>query len=253
MIRESEYFHFAGRKSTDFKGIINVSVAEGLFSENVVAPKTINEVFIPGRTDPYFMGVEEQPKTIQLRFGFRYGWDDQMIDEIVRWLNVDTYQPLWFEGNNDKVFHVIPVDGIEKIHNGIKEGYLELNMRCSSSRVSSHKMFSPVYKTNETDTIMIANKGHFSTFPEIWIEKVDEGDIEIYNTTNKNKLFQIKNVEVGEKLYIDCENEIIDTNKEKTYHYDNFNDNYLELVYGENFLKFSKNMEIRFRYRYIFS
>lgn len=261
LIRESEHFHFAGRKSTDFEGIRNVSIAEGLYSESLVANKTIEEVYIPGRDDPYFFGVTEQPKTIQLRFGFLDGWDDKLIDEITRWLNVSTYQPLYFEGDNDKVFYVIPIDGIEKIHNGLKEGYLDLTMRCSSSRSRSHKIMTPVYEMSKlgqqqsvgNPTIKIGNRGHFSTFPEIWIEKISGGNITIYNKTNANEKFEFKNIDVGEKLFIDCLNEIITTDKERTYRYDDFNDNYLELIYGENILTVTNNVKIRFRLEYIFS
>lgn len=261
LIRESEHFHFAGRRSTDFKGIRNVSIADGLYSEPLVADKTIEEITIPGRDEPYFFGVTEQPKTIQLRFGFLYGWDDRLVDEITRWLNVDTYQPLFLNGDNDRVYHVIPVDGINKIHNGLKEGYLDLTMRCSSSKSYSHKIMTPIYEMDrlgeqqntKNPTIKIGNKGHFSTFPEIWIEKIADGDITIYNKTNANKKFEFKNIEVGEKLFVDCANEVITTSKEDTYRYDDFNDNYLELIYGENVLTVSNNVKIRFRLIYIFS
>lgn len=260
MIRESEHFHFAGRKSTDF-GIRNVSVAEGLYVEPVVAAKTINEVYIPGRDDPYFIDVSEEPKTIQLRFAFLERWNDKLIDEVVRWLNVNTYQPLYFEGDIDKVYYVIPVDGIHKIHNGLKEGYLNLTMRCNSGRMYSHEIMTPEHDTNklshaqETDLpiIKIGNRGHFSTFPRIWIEKIGNGDITIYNKTNGNEKFEFKNIDMGEKLFIDCKNEIIKTDKERTYRYDDFNDNYLELIYGENVLSITKNVKIRFGIKYIFS
>lgn len=260
MIRESDHFHFAGRKSTEF-GIWNVSIAEGLYNEQVVASKSINEVHIPGRDEPYFVNVTEEPKLIQLRFSFLEKWNDKLIDETVRWLNVDTYQPLYFEGDIDKVYYVIPVDGIHKIHNGLKEGYLNLTMRCNSSKTYSHEIITPTYNTEElsqtqgvdSPIIKIGNRGHFPTYPKIWIEKTSEGDITIYNKTDGGKLFEFKNIELGEKLYIDCKNEIINTDKERTYRYDDFNDNYLRLVYGENILVTSSNMKIRFGFRYIFS
>lgn len=260
MIRESEHFYFAGRKSTDF-GIVNVSVDEGLYNEQVVASKSINEVFVQGRDEPYFIGTSEEPKTIQLRFGFPNKWNDKLIDDVIRWLNVSAYQPLYFEGDIDKVFYVIPVDGIEKIHNGLKQGYLNLNMRCNSGKSYSHEIVTPFYDTKKLSNtqgvsnpiIEIGNRGHFSTFPEIWIEKISDGDIVIYNKTNNNAEFRFENIEVGEKLFIDCGKELITTDKERTYRYDDFNDNYLELIYGENVLSVTNNVKIRFRLQYIFS
>lgn len=260
MIRESEYFYFAGRKSTDF-GIINVNVSDGLYEEDLISNRTINEVTIPGRKKPYFIDITEEPKILQLRFAFLEKWNDKLIDEVVRWLNVDTYQPLYFEGNIDRVFYAMPVNNVAYIHNGLKEGYLNLTMRCNSSNSFSHEIITPIYNTlelserqeNDFPIVNIVNRGHYSIYPEIWIEKISDGDIVIFNKTNGNQKFEFKNIEVGEKLFIDCENEIINTNKENIYRYDDFNDEYLELIYGENILSLSNNMKIKFRYRYIYA
>lgn len=260
MIGESEHFHFAGRKSTDF-GIYNVSVTNGLHEELVVASKSIEEVYIPGREEPYFIDVNEEPKTIQLRFSFLEKWNDKLIDETIRWLNVSTYSPLYFEGDIDRVFYVIPIDGIQKMHNGLKDGYLELNMRCNSSKSYSHEIMTPEHDTVklaekqglEFPVIKIGNKGHFSFYPKIWIEKIADGDILIYNKTNANQEFKFENIEIGEKLFVDCQKEIVETSLERTYRYDDFNDSYLKIVYGENILTVSNNMKIRFAFRYKFS
>lgn len=260
MIRESLHFWFNGRKSTDF-GIINVSIGDGLFNEQVTPSKTINEAYIPGREEPYFYDVTEEPTLLQLRFSFLEPWNDKLIDEVIRWLNVDYYSPLYFEGNIDRVYYVIPVDGISKMHNGLKQGFLELNMRCNSGRSYSKEIITPTYNTQElaqkqsidSPIIKIGNRGHYPTYPKIWIEKIDHGDIVIINRTNGGSMFKFENIDVGENLYIDCRNEIIETDKEDAYRYDDFNDNYLELIYGENVLNVSNNMKIRFGIKYIFS
>lgn len=255
MIRESEHFNYRGVKSTYFD-IRNVAIDMGLYNEPIISNKTINEVTIRGRKDPYFIETEEEPKMLQLRFVFMKSWDDILIDEIVRWLNVDYYQPLFFSEDVDRVFYALPVDGVELIHNGLKQGYVTLNMRCSSSKSFSHKKTTPIYETykeSKPKTIEIVNLGHYSMFPEIWIEKVSEGDITIHNRSNGNAEFRFKNIDIGEKLFVDCKNEIITTSKERTYRYDDFNDNYLELIYGKNLLTISNNIKIRFRYQYIFS
>lgn len=260
MIRESNHFSFDGIKSTRF-GIVNVKIEDGLYSETIAGSKEINEVFIAGRRDPYFFGIVEEPITIKLKFFFPDGWDEEQLDRTIRWLNVDTYRPLFFEGDIDKVYHALPIDGIDKIHNGLKEGYLELTMRCSSSRAMSHDMYTPIINTKEKASlkglekhiINISNKGHVSTFPDIWIEKTDKGSIEIRNLSNGNELFKLDNIKIGEKLFVDCENEVINTSLERTYRYDDFNDNYLELKYGVNELELSPNMIIRMRYKYIYS
>ena len=260
MISESQHFYFDGRKSTEF-GIINVQVGSELYNEPMLATRTINEVYIRGRKEPYFIDVDEQPISFELKFGFLEPWNDRLIDEVLRWLNVTNYKPFYFEGNIDKVYYVMPVDGIEKIHNGLKQGYLELRMRTDSGRAYSHSITSKIYDTSNLGKIQntkypiieIGNRGHHPIYPQIWIEKIGDGDIEIYNKSNDNKLFRFKNIEKGEKLFIDCSNEIIQTSKKNTYRYDDFNDEYLKIVYGVNQLAVSNNMKIEFAYRYIFS
>lgn len=260
MIKESKHFWFNGRKSTDFK-IMNVSVTIEPFNEQLTPSKSIEEIYIPGRKKPYFVDVAEEPLLLQLNFAFLEPWNDRLIDEIVRWLNVDYYVPLYFEENIDRVFYVIPVDGVRKIHNGLKQGYLSLNMRCDSGGSYSHEISTPVYDTKKLSEVQnenmpiikLGNRGHESIYPKIWIEKIDDGDLRIINKTNGGEIFEFKNIDIGEKLFIDCENEIIETDKEKTYRYDDFNDNYLELVYGENVLAVSNNMKIKFAMRYMFS
>ncbi|MBM7598078.1 phage-related protein [Virgibacillus halotolerans] len=264
MIRESRYFNFAGIKSTDF-GIENITISGGLQSEEVVASKTINEVYIRGRKKPYFIDVSEEPRTIELEFAFMRTWDDRLIDEVIRWLNVDYYQPLYFSEDEDdysngteRVYYVIPVNGIELMHYGLKQGYLKLSMRCNSGKGYSRDIATPIYQpwnddTTGTTDIELDNYGHFSIYPDIWIEKIGDGDITIFNRTNGNQEFKLENIEIGEKLDIDCENEIIETDKERTYRYDDFNDNYLELIYGRNILTITNNAKFQFRYKYIFS
>ena len=75
MIRESLYFSFADRRSTDF-GIMNVSISGGLYEEQVAANKSIEEVFVPGNDRPYFLGVKKDPLQFQLHFYFEEKYND---------------------------------------------------------------------------------------------------------------------------------------------------------------------------------
>lgn len=252
MIRESLYFSFNNRKSTDFP-IVNINVGSGLYEESIVSSKSIMERYPRNAFKPYFFGTQRQVKEFQLSFTFLEPWNDDMIDDIVRWLNVDDYKPLFFEANIDRVFYVMPVDDITLIHNGLKEGYLRLNVRCDSAYSYSHEITTPWYDFTKTNTIQIANRGHFEILPELWIEKVGEGDITIQNMTNGNQTTLLKSIDTGEKLHINGMDEIIETNKKDVHRYDNFNDVYLELVYGNNIIKASSNILLKLKYQYVFS
>lgn len=255
MIRESVYFLFDNRKSSDF-AIVNVNVGSGLYEESISSSKTIHETYPRDSFKPFLFGVQKQPKQFTLSFAFLETWNDQLIDEVTRWLSVDDYKPLAFESNLDRVFYAMPVEDINLIHNGLKQGYLTLTVRCDSAYSYSHEITTPWYELNansNSDLVELDNHGHYPYFPYMWIEKIADGDIIIHNLSNKNSEFKLTNVAIGEKLFIDNMNEIIETDKEGIFNYDNFNDNYLEIVYGKNILKASKNIRIKFRYQNIFS
>jgi predicted phage tail component-like protein len=131
MIRESLYFTFAGRKSSDY-GIMNVSIAAGLYEESFMANRTIKEIYIRGKDNPYHQEVAREPKSFQVTFAFEDTWDDDLINEVARWLDVEYYQPLIFSEEQEKVYYVMPVNDSTITHNGLKQGYLTLTFRCES-------------------------------------------------------------------------------------------------------------------------
>lgn len=252
MIKESAYFSFAGRKSTEF-GIYSVSISSGMIDEPLSSSKSITEITVRGNPTPYFVETRREPKQFQLHFSFLEKWNDQLINDVVRWLDVDFYEPLFFSEDIDRVFYCMPTDGIQLIHNGLKDGYLTLTFRCDSPFSYSHEQISPWYQIEDEKIIEIDNMGHHTTLPVIHIHKIGNGSVSIFNLSNGNEELKISNLNDKEEIYLDCENEIIKTNLKNVYRYDDFNENYLELVYGTNILKVKGIANIKFGYRYIFS
>ncbi|TPG68892.1 hypothetical protein EEL31_10365 [Brevibacillus laterosporus] len=101
-----------------------------------------------------------------------------------------------------------------------------------------------------TPTFVFINNGDVPCKPEIWIEKIGDGDLSIINKSNKNLEFSFKGIKDKEKLYIDCEREYIETDIYNVYRYDNFNNQYLEIVRGRNILEFKGSFKARFRYEF---
>ncbi|MED3562239.1 phage tail protein [Bacillus xiapuensis] len=270
MIRESLYFTFAGIKSTEF-GIWNVSISDGLYSEPFMASRSINEVKIRGRDKPYPFEVNKEPLSFQLSFLFSEGWDDELISKVQSWLDVDFYQPLSFSENLIKVYYAMPVDTSELTHNGIKQGYITLTMRCDSPYSYSRDIVSPWYKSvhinggsfitpylwsdNETKydkSLEIINKGDKDILLEIFIEKNGDGDITVINTSRANSVMKFTSLLDGEKIHIDGENQIIESNLPNIWRYDDFNDFYLPLYKGKNVIQVEGDCLIKFQYRYKF-
>ncbi|GLI85720.1 hypothetical protein ANABIO32_34690 [Rossellomorea marisflavi] len=250
MIRESLYFSFAGRKSTDFP-IVNVSIGSGLYEEALTSSKSIIETSTPGNNVPYFQRVKREPKTFPIRFAFLEPWNDEMIDDIIRWLDTDYYEPLFFSSNIDRVFYAMTTDTISQIHNGLKQGYVDLNIRCNGAYSYSNDITTPIYDVKSTQRIRIVNDGHESTFPEISIQKIGDGSVSIKNYNN-NQTLEVSNLKDKEELTIDCLTRQIESNLPGIHRYDDFNDEYLELVYGTNNIVITGGCRLVFKYNYIF-
>ena len=251
-VMESIEFCYNGLYSSDF-GIYNVSLDNGLFSEPFLAPKAIIETKIRGNDKPYFSGVEYEPLKFTLSFAFANAWDDAKIREVARWLNQDYYKPLWFSENPSRIFYCMIVDETELVHNGLKQGYIKLNVRCDSPYT-----YSPVltlgtidYSLNSgTQTLEFVNDGDLVLKPEMWIKKVGNGDITIVNKTNGNKMFKLSSLINGETVFIDNERQHIETDVPNEYRFSNFNNTYLQLVRGKNVLEITGACTLDFRYQY---
>lgn len=253
MIRESLYFMFDNRRSIDFN-ITNVSISNGLYDEPLMARKSIVEEKIRGNDKPYFVETEKEPLSFQLRFVFSDSYNDSLISEIVQWLDVDYYKPLSFSENMDRIYYAMPIDDITLIHNGLKQGYVTLNIRCDSPYSYSPEISTPYYDVSNGDKIIeINNLGNKHLKPEIFITKIGNGDLKITNLSRANSEFIFVNLVDSENIYIHCHNEIIESNFVNVYRYDSFNENYLSLPFGLNKLKIEGSCMIKFRYQYKFS
>lgn len=271
MIRESLYFMFDNIKSTDFN-ITNVSISDGLYEEHLFARRTIVEEKIRGRDKPYFVEIQKEPLSFQMRFIFNDKWDDELIFKVVQWLDVDYYKPLSFSENMDVIFYAMPVDDIAVIHNGLKQGYVTLNIRCDSPYSYSPVQVSPWYEcklleggtfispgqwvANGEDVgtiIELNNLGQHLIKPEMWIQKIGNGNVIIRNHSYGSEEFILTNLINGEMVYLNGENEIIESNLTRINRYNDFNDNYLTFSYGINRLLVEGDCKIRFKYQYKFS
>ncbi|MEK4907325.1 distal tail protein Dit [Niallia sp. FSL M8-0099] len=249
MIKESLYFTFDGRKSTDFN-LINVSINPGLYEENLSSSRSIIEQNKAGVHEPYFLRVQRDPITIPLTFCFKEQWNTQLIDEILDWLDVDNYKQLAFNGDFDRLFYAMPIENISLVHNGLKQGYMTLNMRCKSPFAESHVVQNSFdFTKNDINSFTIDNKGWLDIKPVLQIIKVGDGDIKIINSTKAYSDFILTDLKNNEHLVIDCKKHYINSSL-GTERYDNFNHNYLSLPYGMNRLRIEGKCVLVIRYSY---
>lgn len=248
---ESLNFNFDGVDSTNYP-IININVGNGLFTENFMAQRSILEVTTRGNDKPYHQGIQRQPLSFPLSFYFTDVWDEDIIREIVRWLDVDYYRPFYFLDSPDRIFYCMPTDTPQILHNGLKQGYVSLTLRCDSPYVYSPTVLSELYEYDiniSGSDLVIDCDSDFNVYPTIYIQKVGDGDITITNMTNGGQVFKFTDLLNGENLTVDCEQEDIISDS-GYYRFDNFNGNYLELIYGLNTLHIEGTCEIQFKYEF---
>ena len=253
MIKESLYFTFDGINSMDEFGIMNVSVdSSGLYTETFMANRNIKEIKVRGNDRPYFSEIERDPITIPMTFYFQDSWDDNKIAQVKQWLNVDYYKPLIFSEEPSKIYYAIPSDSLNIIHNGLKQGYVTLSMRCDSPYSYSPEINSNWFDVSDNNTFSIDNNGDCKIYPQINIVKIGNGDLTIENLNNGNATMKFTNLLDQEELYINCEKEYIETSIPNFYRYDSLNDTYMQLVYGQNNIRVTGDCRIQFIYEYKF-
>lgn len=258
-MREYTNFYYDEQYSGDM-GVIQASLDSGLFEEQFMPTRSIIETKVKGNSKPFLHGVEYEPLEFPLTLYFEDGTSEEKVHEVARWLNQQYYKPLYFvedkSGSATYVFYCMYQGDIRKIHNGIKEGVLTLNMRCKDAFI-----YSPFYLDDEIDLssnpvegtiIQFENKSSIECMPECWITKVGDGDVTITNLSNGGQIVQLTELYDGEIAYIDSENEHLESDIPGRYLYDNHNNEWLEMVYGYNQLKIEGQCRIKFRYSYKF-
>lgn len=93
------------------------------------------------------------------------------------------------------------------------------------------------------------NIGDLPSYPKIWIRKVNgDGDIRLTNHMTNQTLI-LTEMQNEEEVFIDCDNEEIISSLQYlgVYRYDSHNDEFLELIRGDNYLKGQGDFDIDIR------
>lgn len=249
-IKDKLDFKFGEIWASDFN-LISVELGNNMFEEDFVASRDINETKINGNNKPLFHGIENSPLEFELSIAFEKGFNEASIDEIVRWLFVDYYRPLIFEGK-DKVYKCLPTGDSKLVHNGLEQGYFTLTMRCDSSNIYSPTLTSLTKNIVGAGSVTLENDGHFDVYPEISILKRGLGTITIESLNDNGSIFEVRDLTDLENIYINCEKEIIQTDVLGVYRYDKLIGEFPRLLFGQNEMKITGDCDIQFRYKNIY-
>jgi len=185
-------FTFDGISSDEY-GLLNLSASSGgLSTDSFSGDLSIKEDSIEGRDAPYFYGVKRSPMSFAVRFAFSGGVSitEQKLDEVTSWLIQDSYKPLIFSDNPDKIYYVIFSGTPSFVHNGAKSGYFTLNARNMYPYPVINDLLTGDYTISASEMIVVVNPGSFSVIPNINLIVSSSGDNTIYfkNLSNGSEL-----------------------------------------------------------------
>jgi len=242
---ESINFHYNGTASTSLN-LYNVTLNSGLFEEPFLAPREIKTEIIRGRDKPYFFGVQKEPISFKLSFAFNISYTDTTLRQVASWFDQTAYKPFYFDDMPNRIYYCILSGESTLVHTGNNEGYCELEFICDSP-YSYGTLTTGTAITSFPTTFV--NSGDVDLYPELWIVTSSTG-CSITNSTSGDSVFAFSNVATYETIYIDNENQDIITNLPLTYRYDDFNNNWLRLIPGNNVLSLSGISSLQFRYKF---
>ncbi|TCJ01043.1 phage tail domain-containing protein [Cytobacillus praedii] len=250
-MKENLEFVYDGLSSRHM-GIVQCHLNSGLFEETFIPTRSIQEEKIRGNDKPYFYGFTYEPLSFPISLYFDGELDSKKLREIANWFNVNYYKPLYFLKYPNRIFYCMPVDDSQHIHNGLKQGYLTLNMRCDSSYSYSPDYTTKIYtyQNNNGSILEFNNRGDVNCSPLLLLQKIGDGDISIANLSLNGREFKFTSLLDKEELIIDNEKQTIETNVPLTYRYDNFNFNYLVMARGINRLLINGDCKLQFKGRF---
>lgn len=175
-MKQSINFTFDGIASQDM-GVHIAWNDSGLFEENFLPERSIVEKKIANREKPYFQRVEHEPLSFSLSFAIADWEHEETLRRIARWLFQPYYKPLVFDSNPNRVFYAMVEGDSSVFHNGGREGYVELEIRCDSPYSYSHEQTKEQteFRNGNTSTKINLDNTNFQTGVLDNMEVTDNG------------------------------------------------------------------------------
>ena len=259
IIRNSTNFILNGITNEELK-IINCNIDTGMVSEPFIYPRELLTTQIKGRDESYLQHKRKNVLNFNVIFAFEDTFTIDDLRKLGRLLDSEYYIPLQFideSGDStaiNKIYYIMLSDESTITHNCLNQGYVNLSFISKSPYCFSDFMQSQLYDLSVNDTytdIQFVNLGDIECKPEIYIEKVGNGNLSIVNMSNSGIEFKFTGLLDGEQLEVSSEYEIINTSLVATYRYDSHNGNFLVMLpYSVNYLRVTGTAKFYFKYQY---
>jgi len=247
----STKFYFNGTDSESM-GVYLIRTQNNMISLPFVPAREIKEEYPTNARQPYHFAVQNQCPTIVMTFStLTNNMDADTLKDIATWLLADEYREFYSEDNSDKIYYLMATGETNFITNANNEGYIEVRYRSK---------FPYALTTASTPTFTINGTGSFSIdcecnafehyFPEVEITvSTTPTTVTFTNTTDSNRFTSIGGLTVGEVVYLNNNKKQMISSL-SNYLYDDFNKNWIRLLYGTNTFDVVGRCTITFRVQY---
>jgi predicted phage tail component-like protein len=251
--RSAEYFLYNGETSKDY-GILHCNIESGMLQEPFLSNRIINYSKIREKERISFLSKDYEPIILPVTMAYEDTFTSDDLRNLARWLDQPYFTELIFSDNLNKVYYAMIQDVSDLYHNGNNQGYISVQFLTNSPYAYSPYYLSEVYTFTDNaagTVIQFTNNGDMDLKPILYFTKLTaDGDIEIINNTNSVD-FKMSNIALNEKLYIDNENKIIETDSSViNSRYDDFTKDFLSLSRGVNQLNCIGNFSLQIKYQY---
>lgn len=248
---------FDGKKASDFDIVCaNGTGNNSLYGETFVASKSINEDTDTQREKPYFRSVTNSPITLNLVLGQVDSNAPKLTPEalqlIKQWINKDEYCEFYFEEYPIRHYFGIMTADSTLNHNGLGEGYINVQIRCDAPYAYSPVMSDYINVPSEGIKYELWNKGDRIMIPDVEFTKIGNGSLSILNQTDRGNQTTIANLLDGETIQMSGEQEILLSSLDNVYHADDFNDKWLTCPIGRNRLFINGQCKLKLYWRYLY-
>lgn len=241
--------------STESFGVKLINMDSGIQTDPFLPQQEFvqDETFY--RDNPYHYGTKKRTLEIVVTF-FKEGyWDQGLKSKFAEMIDPrnGNFVEFFTEQDPDKRYFVKYLDAVDFHNAGDQGGYFSVRFRANSPYTYSREYEVDYdFSSTATNQFYLANNGVLDLEPEMWIDKIGNGSIEIINNTTGVTML-IENLENTEELYVDNENGDIISSLEvnNVYRYDSHNGNYLVFAPGTNDITIKGRCMFRLKYRFM--
>lgn len=248
----STNFVFDGISSEDM-GIYLIKTNSGMIDSEFMAEREIISEQINGNQTPYIYSDKFRPFRYKMQLSPLEGiWTNELKGKVSRWLNNGKFNEFYTYDDIDRRYFITYMGSPQLNITGNLQGWIDiefLNLDCYI-RSNVYEKIYDLSAINSPTVITFENLGDNPLLPELWIEKVTDGDLSIQNLSDGGKTLTITGLFNNETVFIDNKERQIRSNLPNRHLFDACNKNYLKFGYGINSLQVSSKCKLKFRYRF---